>query len=161
MSKKKYPVIAEMVDVRDGKRFFPGETFETDDAKQAKRLTEAGCLGEPGEALVFDYERDKLSDIDLATAQPGALLVIAKHEGAELKKGDKTTPAEIVKAIVARRAVVSPDYDRDKLGDLDLKKANRAQLDVIVTREGVEGLAAEASDADVITAIEGKRKPQE
>lgn len=161
MSKKKYPVIAEMIDARDGKRYFPSQTFETDDAKQAARLTAAGCLGEPGEALTFDYDRDKLGEIDLNTAQPGALLAIAKHEGAELKKGDKTSPADLVKAIVARRAVVSPDYDRDKLGEIDLGKANRAQLDAIVAREGVEGIVAETSDVDVIKAIEVKRKPQE
>ncbi|WP_423606140.1 hypothetical protein [Sphingomonas sp. MS122] len=161
MSKKKYPVIAEMIDARDGKRYFPGQAFETEDAKQAKRLTDAGCLGEPGEALTFDYERDKLGELDLTNAQPGALLAIAKHEGAELKKGDKTTPADLVKAIVARRAIVSPDYDRDKLGELELTQANRAQLDVIVAREGVEGIVAETSDADVIKAIEAKRKPQE
>lgn len=153
---KKYPVIAEMVDVHTGARHFPGETFATSDGEQAARLTRAGCLGD-AKAHEFDYETDELATLDLDDASYPALLAIARHEGAEMAKGDRTPKADLIKAIVARRAIVAPDYDRDKLGEIDLAKANRAQLDAIAHREGVEGAAPETSDADLISAIERKR----
>lgn len=153
---KTYAVIAEMVDVHSGNRHFPGETFATDDDEQAARLTMAGCLGDARQRE-FDYEKDGLAVLDLGDASYPALLAIARYEGAEMAKGDRTPKADLLKAIVARRAIVAPDYDRDKLGEIDLATANRAQLDVIVHREGVEGVEPTASDADLITAIKQKR----
>lgn len=41
---RKHDVIAEMIDVRNGGRLFPGDTLETDDQEQVDRLIGAGCL---------------------------------------------------------------------------------------------------------------------
>ncbi len=38
------PVIAECVDARSGKRYYPGDTFPDPDAGQVERLTAAGCF---------------------------------------------------------------------------------------------------------------------
>ncbi len=156
---KKYPVIAEMIDSRTDTRVPAGATFESDDEEQIARLTKAGCLGEPSkpQQQSFDYERDKLKDLPLDGATPAALLAIAKHEGAELVKGDKTSAADLTKAIVAKRAEVAPDYDRDGLSNLDLAKATTLQLQAIGTREGADVTVATADDAALRTAIETKR----
>lgn len=50
----------------------------------------------------------------------------------------------------------TPDYERDDLGKLDLKKANKNQLLVIAAYEKAE-VAADATIADLIKAIEAKR----
>ena len=65
-------VIAECVDVRTGRRFLPGETFEpAPDAEQQARLINAGCLelqaDAPGDELVLDrLRRDELEELAAA-----------------------------------------------------------------------------------------------
>ena len=66
MGASMFRVINEFVDVRDGSRVQPGETFDTHDAKQAARLVKAGCL----EAL-DDDEGDNEDGTDGEQAKAG------------------------------------------------------------------------------------------
>lgn len=103
---KKYPVVAECVDYRTGKRFYPGDSFPDPEPEQAKRLTAAGCLGEPSKAAEpakapegkdDDADHDRLDGLKKAE-----LLKIAEREKVELP--EKPTNKQIVAAIRAGRA---------------------------------------------------------
>jgi hypothetical protein len=103
MASKTQYVIAECVDQRDAKRYFPGDEFPNPTRQQLKRLTDAGCLSE-----------DKPDPADLASgggaAQQqitlpddlGDLTVPKLRELAETDKidlGDATRKPEILAAI--------------------------------------------------------------
>lgn len=58
-------VLAECVDVRNGRRFQPGETFDpAPNPEQAKRLVKAACLPEAAveAAVVAETEAEKTAE---------------------------------------------------------------------------------------------------
>lgn len=64
-------VKAECVDIRNGKRFFPGDTFKpTPGVDQAQRLVSAGCLpeGAVAAAKAAQAEADKMKAAEDAKA---------------------------------------------------------------------------------------------
>ena len=96
-------VIAECVDARDGKRYFPGDTFPNPTAAQVKRLTAAECLSDeaPDLAQIADKAKsndqtirftDNLGDLSVAK-----LKALAAAETIDL--GDATRKPEILAAI--------------------------------------------------------------
>lgn len=63
------------------------------------------------------------------------------------------------KAVKADKQSSAPDYERDSLQKLDLKKANKDQLLVIAAYEqAAVPQGGEATEAELISAIEAKRK---
>lgn len=87
-----YKVIAECIDARTGKRFFPGDTFPDPTKDQAERLVKAKCIEEVSAAEARkaakdaeDAERrerlthlEKLSDEQLAAEAKARNLDLGK-----------------------------------------------------------------------------------
>ena len=62
----------------------------------------------------------------------------------------------------AEKVTEAPDYERDKLGELDLSKATKPQLLAIAKHEEVELLKGDDTTVkDLRDLIEAKRKPAE
>ncbi len=137
MADKSYIVIAECVDNRNGKRFFPGDTFDpAPTEKQAAVLLAANCIEEGAAA--------QAAGDDLALSSDAGLRKIAKAEGIDISgAGDRDA---VIAAIVAARAAKADGLDAIE-GDA---------LKAVATTEGVM-IAAGATDADVRAAIRAKR----
>ncbi|MFW2829882.1 hypothetical protein [Sphingomonas sp. ID0503] len=93
-----------------------------------------------------------------------ATLQEALAQGDELRSqiGVLTTERDEARAEITRLSAhhAEPDYERDDLGKLDIRKASttRDQLLVIAAYEKAEVAEDEPSKADLIKAIEAKRK---
>lgn len=76
MSDKDLKVLAECVDIRSGRRFFPGETFDPAPTEtQARRLVLAGVLPEGAieVAKKADAENEKKADADAKEREAAAV----------------------------------------------------------------------------------------
>jgi hypothetical protein len=90
----------------DGTKLYqPGDKREADE-NDVKHLIDLKVLGDKPPVVAKpapDYDRDGLKSLDLGKADKDQLLVIAAHEGADVPQGDGHTPAELRKAIDAKR----------------------------------------------------------
>lgn len=103
MADKTFYVIAECVDERDGKRYFPGDTFPKPTRAQAQRLTGAKCLSDekPDLAELADQARANDQTIqftdDLGDKTVAQLRELATAETIDL--GNASRKPEILAAI--------------------------------------------------------------
>lgn len=93
-----HTVIAEMVDIKTGKRLFADDTFTPHDEDQADRLTRAGCLreGVVAKSAKADDDGDGLDGMKL-----DELKALAVAE--EIDLGEASKKADIVAVIRAAR----------------------------------------------------------
>lgn len=104
-----YPVIAECVDSRTGKRFYPGDDFTPPPTDtQLARLVAAGCLAAaPGATDLAGAVRDAIGSDNLSERTVEQLKDIAKSEKIDLG-GAKLKP-DIITAIRQARAMPTGD----------------------------------------------------
>lgn len=124
----KYPVIAECVDSRTGKRFYPGDNFDPAPTDlQLARLTQAGCIAGPNGRLDIAHDvREAIGSDNLHDRSVAQLKDIAKSERVEL--GDARTKPDLITAIRKARAA----RGRDGLDGLD-----REHLELLASAVGV------------------------
>ena len=104
-----YPVTAECVDERNGKRFFPGDNFTpAPTATQLARLTAAGCIVRPGVGIdPAAAVRAALGGDTLFERSLEQLKEIAHSEKIDL--GKARTKPDVIAAIRQARSVPSGD----------------------------------------------------
>lgn len=146
---KKYPVLAEFVDVHTGERHVDG-TFAPKDAEQFKRLVAARCLGEEP-APVTDKPIGEMNRTELEAAAFDTFTgQLAKMSDDELRSGieharererDLADPADIVRR----------QLNEDGLFDETIEK-----LKEIAVAEKVD-LTSATKKADIVAAIRATR----
>ncbi|CAH1670730.1 MULTISPECIES: hypothetical protein [unclassified Chelatococcus] len=101
-----YVVKAECVDVRSGKRFFPGDKFHPEpDEDQAARLIAAGCLRldgatPPRPAAPVTSPSSNEGGVNIEDMTVDALKALAAEKSIDL--GDAKLKADIIAAIKAK-----------------------------------------------------------
>lgn len=112
----KYPVIAECIDSRTGKRFYPGDNFDPAPTDlQLARLTQAGCIARPGAATdPAAAVREAIGGDTLHARSVAQLKDIAAAEMIEL--GEAKNKPDLIAAIRKARTA----RGRDGLDGLDV-----------------------------------------
>ena len=134
-----FKVIAECVDERTGRRYFPGDTFDPPPSEeQAERLGRAGCVrvsDEPASRVPED-----MSDAELVDE----LVRLFRSEAT------KRSREELLQAI---RAHGSTDaVDAGGVGDEDLLRLKREELEALAEQRKVD-VSGCRTKADVVAAL--------
>lgn len=98
-------VIAEFVDARNGKRYFPGDGDKVDpplSKEQVTRLTAAGCLADGDEEKPAKAGAGKGDAVDYKTKTVAELKKMAADRKVDL--GDATTKGPIIAVLEAADA---------------------------------------------------------
>ncbi|WP_374648975.1 hypothetical protein [Rhizorhabdus sp.] len=99
MKEHTHTVTAEMVDIRDNSRHFPGAGFTPADEGHAARLIKAGCLKEGAPKQAESKPAEIVDDLtDLTVAQ-----LKEKAKAEEIDTGDARAKPDLQAAIRAAR----------------------------------------------------------
>ena len=148
---KRYPILAEFVDVHTGQRHLKGgDPFQPKDAEQLRRLVDAKCLGKDPAAAsdkpVADMSRAELE----AAAIDGFTAEIANASIDELRDGvTRLRERESEQRDLA-------EISRQQINEDGLFEQTVDQLKDLAQAEEVD-LAGVTLKADIVAAIRGKR----
>lgn len=151
---KALKVLAECVDVRSGKRYLPGDTFDpAPNPEQAARLVKAHCLPEAALAAAAkaETEAEKAAEANAAKA---------RREAESLAKAQQKAKDEAAKRLADAKARGNGNLDpavgqSTQIGD-ELFDLSDEDLAAVVAAEDVN-FDDGADKAGIIAAIRAKR----
>ena len=146
---KRYPIMAEFVDVHTGERHQKGgEPFQPKDAEQLRRLVDAKCLGKDP-AAVSDKPVAEMTRAELeAAAIDGFTAELSTASDDQLRDG--------VTRLREREPRDPADVSRQQINEDGLFEQTVEQLKEIAQAEAAD-LSGVTLKADIIAAIRAKR----